>query len=117
MAQTSNTLVLTIGSADPIWVRLRDEQDKPLDMSGVSDAEISVKDGFGASTPMLSLTLTAAEVAIDAANHRLVGTVSQIKADALVVGQYIGQARVKYTATNKWRKTAPFTVRIDKALL
>jgi len=114
MGQTSDTMRLTVGSTDPIYVRVWNEQDQALAMSGVSSAELHIKDGASAVTAILSLTTSAGTLSLGVG--QVIGQMTQLQADALVSGKYVGQVKLQFTATSKWRRTKAFHVEISKAI-
>lgn len=107
------TLELTKGSVDTFYIDLLDENSVGENLTVADQARFVIKDGFSSGVNILSLS-TASGITIDKPNNRLVCTLTQPLADALVAGTYIGEAAVRFTSV--WRHTEPFTVKILAAL-
>ena len=108
---SERTLELIQGSVRPFSIELYDENDTAENLTGATDATFRVlADPDDPSSPVIDLDTGSANLSIDIVNAKLVGTLSQVEADALEPGLYVGQAAIKISGS--WLFTLPFHVRI-----
>lgn len=108
----SKTLELIVGSARDFEVFLLDSNDVAENISDAAAATLAIRETLDAATDVLLRTTDAGNLTIDTTNSKLVASLTQDEADALVVGTYIAQASVQMTASSKWFHTDPFVVKI-----
>jgi len=102
-------LELVAGSVKPFDIYLYDENDVKENLAAATRATFRVVAARGDTTYIIDID-TGAEVTIDSVNGRLVCQLTQVQADALEEGTYIGQATVEISSA--WYYTDPFLVKV-----
>lgn len=108
------TLLLIKGSTASFEIYLYDNLGNAEDISSAQAATFVVKEYEEASTSVLTRATSAANLSIDTGNRKLVGTLTQGEADALVPGTYIGVASLRFGATN-WVNCKRVTVVVQNS--
>ncbi len=106
-------LVLVVGSTTAFEIHLEDQNGQPEDLSAVAAASFTIRESVNSTATILARATSTTTLTIDVPGHRLVGTLTQGEADALLPGSFIGEAALRFGATD-WRHTDRIAVRILK---
>lgn len=109
MTSTDRILSMFIGDAQPIEIELFDGDGVAEITSGMDAATFTVREYAGA-TPILSRDTSQANLSIS--TGKLTATLSQVEADALTEGSYIGQIAVRFSSDSKWKFSELFAVEV-----
>lgn len=105
------TLKLTKGSTKPFDIVFYDDNDVLAVLAGASAGTFIIKKSVnGANILVRTTTGGTPTLTLDIPNAKLIGALSQIEADALPVGTFIGMASVQFGS--KWEDSDPFIVEI-----
>lgn len=111
MADVNEVLVLLKGSTKPFDIFIFNQDDQPEVLSAFDAATFSIREEE--SGPDIVLLRTAdVNLAIDTANAKLTGTLSQPQADALKVGPMVGDVALRETSSGKWFHLDRIRVRV-----
>ena len=110
MSTDYSELNLVISSHLSFSVELWDADGTREDIAGVTVAQIVIKEDPSDSTDVLLRRTADGNLTIDEATATLTATLSQVEADALPAGVYIGEASVTFGTESKVTKF--FNVRI-----
>ena len=109
---SEKTLTLLQGSVRSFDINLVDGNDTAEVLTGASDATFRVlADPEVATAPIIDQDTTVGDLTIDISNSKLTGTLTQVQADALEPGLYVGQVGIKISGS--WLFTDPFHVRVQ----
>ena len=108
----SKELVLVVGSVKPFDLLAIDERDQDEDLSAATRATFHVKEASSDSTSVLTLTTEAAGLTLNASS--IEGVLTQLQADALVPGEYIGGVAIEFPSG--WYHSDPFTVHFIRSV-
>jgi len=104
------TLTLIRGDMRAFEILFFNEQEKPEDIDGATEASFAFTEEIGV-TPVFLRTTAGSYISIDTSNSKLVITyVDQAESDALVPGIYIGGAALHFPDTSIITKTELFHV-------
>lgn len=104
-------LELIKGSAMPFEIAVLDQDGNSESLSGADKASFTVRDKAGGAT-ILQRDTVAGGLAIDVPSGTLIGSLTQLEADALTIGSYIAAASVHYSGPNRWIDSDPILARI-----
>jgi hypothetical protein len=107
-----NELVIKQGNAADSEIELIDDNGSSEDLSSAQAATFAIKKDItstAGSNTILFRDTTTGNLSIGVG--KLIVTLSQAEANALVPGLYVGEAAVRFGATD-WLHTYPFSVRI-----
>lgn len=105
----NDPLTLVVGSANPFELLFRAANDAVQSLAGASDYVVVIREST-VGTVLIKRTKTAGTVTVDVPNGKLVCTMTQPEADALVAGAYIGEAALLFGTT--WIHTKSFVVNV-----
>lgn len=114
MSTAIGELTLLVGSKKSFDVLLVDDDGSKEDLTNADHATFVIKTDVDASTDILLRRTADANLTIDKPNSKLVCTLTQVEADALVPGVYIGQASIRIDGTS-WVKTDRLRVTLLKS--
>lgn len=108
---SERTLEILQGSVRSYDIELVDGNDVAEVLTGATDATFRVlADPDVATSPIIDQDTTVGDLAISIPNSKVTGTLTQVQADALIPGLYVGQVGIKISGS--WLYTEPFHVRI-----
>jgi len=103
------------GSTEPFVVELVDDVDTPENLATADRASVVWYDRIGGSAQQTCST-EAGNLVLNLATGSLTGTLTGLQADALVPGEYVGQAAVRFGSDNNWKVSRFFRVRVHELI-
>lgn len=101
-------------SVDPIYFNFVDKNDLPDNIAGATRGSFVIKDGYSATTTLLTCTTDDNSFEVQASQSRCKATPQQEQMDDIPVGTYIGEVILDFGTL---RHTKPFIVEVHDILV
>lgn len=111
MVTSNKTLEVFVGSTEPFVVELLDDIDTAENLAFADRASVIWFDRVG-GTAQLTRSTAAGNLTIQTAAGTLTATITGIEADALVAGNYVAQAAVRFGSDDAWKFSRYFRVEV-----